>query len=124
MSNTEEPMEEYNGDSFGKVKQRFKDRPKKMAQTKEKTKQMLSKQAVKIAQRAEEHERFIHKVTHLLGVLGFGAFCFILGARPQDIRYVYCLFYVTFVPLRWIYYRFKKWHYSFWTSVIMQTQFS
>lgn len=30
---------------------------------------------------------------------------------PQDIPYVYCLFYVTFVPLRWIYYRFKKWHY-------------
>ncbi|WMV30125.1 hypothetical protein MTR67_023510, partial [Solanum verrucosum] len=79
--------------------------------TKERTKQMLSKQAVKIAQRAEEHEPFINKVTHLLGVLGFGAFCFILGARPQDIRYVYCFFYLTFVPLRWIYYRFKKWHY-------------
>lgn len=30
---------------------------------------------------------------------------------PQDIPYVYCLFYVIFVPLRWIYYRFKKWHY-------------
>ncbi|CAH1425262.1 unnamed protein product [Lactuca virosa] len=27
---------------------------------------------------------------------GFGGFCFILGARPQDIRYVYCLIYVTF----------------------------
>ncbi|XP_028068387.1 uncharacterized membrane protein C776.05-like isoform X2 [Camellia sinensis] len=23
----------------------------------------------------------------------------------------YCVFYVTFVPLRWIYYRFMKWHY-------------
>ncbi|KAH0672693.1 hypothetical protein KY290_024923 [Solanum tuberosum] len=102
-------MEEYyNGDSFGKVKERFKDRSKK---TKERTKQMLSKQAVKIAQRAEEHEPFINKVTHLLGVLGFGAFCFILGAKPQDIRYVYSFFYLIFVPLRWIYYRFKKWHY-------------
>lgn len=30
---------------------------------------------------------------------------------PQDIPYVYCLFYVIFVPLRWIYYRFMKWHY-------------
>nr|KYP57582.1 hypothetical protein KK1_003847 [Cajanus cajan] len=72
---------------------------------------MLSKQAVKIAKQAEEHERFINKVTHLVGVLGFGGFCFLLGARPQDIPYVYCLFFVIFVPLRWIYYRFKKWHY-------------
>lgn len=30
---------------------------------------------------------------------------------PQDIPYVYCLFYVTFVPLRWLYYKYKKWHY-------------
>lgn len=73
------------------------------------TKEILSKQAVKIAKQAEEHERIIFKVlrlsrcvspfvvlkvwifspylvlfytqvTHLLGVLGFGAFCFILGA--------------------------------------------
>ncbi|XP_040867284.1 glycerophosphocholine acyltransferase 1 isoform X1 [Glycine max] len=51
------------------------------------------------------------QVTHLAGVLGFGGFCFLLGARPQDIPYVYCLFYVIFVPLRWIYYRSKKWHY-------------
>ncbi|CAL4949039.1 unnamed protein product [Urochloa decumbens] len=74
-------------------------------------KAILSKQAVKIATKAEEHERFIFKVTHLLGVLGFGGFCYLLGARPQDIPYVYCLFYVIFVPLRWIYYRYKKWHY-------------
>uniref|UniRef100_K3XI63 Glycerophosphocholine acyltransferase 1 n=2 Tax=Setaria italica TaxID=4555 RepID=K3XI63_SETIT len=121
-------------------------------------KEMLSKQAVKIATKAEEHERFIFKsagnsgercvmhlfdeyerilemvlfigafgrngiqilwlhrlcafiVTHLLGVLGFGGFCYLLGARPQDVPYVYCLFYVIFVPLRWIYYRYKKWHY-------------
>ncbi|XP_075474974.1 glycerophosphocholine acyltransferase 1-like isoform X2 [Primulina tabacum] len=75
------------------------------------TKQILSKQAEKIAKQAEEHERFINKVTHLLGVLGFGGFCFVLGARPQDVRYLYCLFYIIFVPLRWIYYRYKKWHY-------------
>uniref|UniRef100_A0A5B7BUX7 Glycerophosphocholine acyltransferase 1 n=1 Tax=Davidia involucrata TaxID=16924 RepID=A0A5B7BUX7_DAVIN len=118
MSSNEETMDDANGDSFEKVKQRVKDRSKKVAQTKEmlskqavQTKEILSKQAVKIAKQAEEHERFINKVTHLLGVLGFGAFCFLLGARPQDIPYVYCLFYVTFVPLRWIYYRFKKWHY-------------
>ncbi|KAL4284635.1 hypothetical protein GQ457_16G002630 [Hibiscus cannabinus] len=102
----------------GPMKQRFKVRSEKVAKTKEilskqavQTKKMLSKQAVKIAKRAEEHERFINKVTHLLGVLGFGGFCFLLGARPQDIPYVYCFFYVIFVPLRWIYYRFKKWHY-------------
>nr|XP_027185970.1 uncharacterized membrane protein C776.05 isoform X3 [Cicer arietinum] len=77
----------------------------------DRSKEVLSKQAVKIAKRAEEHESFINKVTHLLGVLGFGWFCFLLGARPQDIPLVYCLFYFVFVPLRWIYYRFKKWHY-------------
>ncbi|KAH9780440.1 glycerophosphocholine acyltransferase 1 [Citrus sinensis] len=115
---SDEAVEETNGDSFGKVKQRFKDPSQKVVQTKEimskkafQTKEMLSKQAIKIAKQAEEHERFINKVTHLLGVLGFGGCCFLLGARPQDIHYVYCLFFVTFVPLRWIYYRFKKWHY-------------
>ncbi|CAI9779884.1 unnamed protein product [Fraxinus pennsylvanica] len=120
MSSSEEniEMEDSNVDSFGKVKQRFKDRSQKVAQTKEilskqavQTKQILSKQAVKIAKQAEEHEIFINKVTYFLGVLGFGAFCFILGARPHDIRYVYCVIYVIFVPLRWIYYRYKKWHY-------------
>ncbi|KAF3785146.1 putative membrane protein [Nymphaea thermarum] len=89
---------------------RFKVRQKLVAH-RLKTKEILSKQAKRIAEQAEEHERFINKVTHLLGVLGFGAFCFLLGSRPQDSPYVYCLFYVTFVPLRWIYYRFKKWHY-------------
>ncbi|CAL9194453.1 unnamed protein product, partial [Musa hybrid cultivar] len=67
---------------------------------------------------------FDTQVTHLLGVLGFGAFCFILGARPQDVPYVYCFFYVTFVPLRWIYYRYKKWHYYLLVrthSVILET---
>ncbi|KAF8406853.1 hypothetical protein HHK36_005974 [Tetracentron sinense] len=119
MLKNEEIFEDGNGDSDQKVKQRFSDRPsKKVSQTKEilskqavQTKVILSKQAGKIAKQAEEHERFIDKVTHLLGVLAFGAFCFILGSRPQDIPYVYCLFYFTFVPLRWIYYRFKKCHY-------------
>ncbi|XP_068647079.1 glycerophosphocholine acyltransferase 1-like [Aristolochia californica] len=111
-------VDDDEGQSFRRVKQRFSDRTKKVAQTKEllskqavQTREILSKQAVKIAKQAEEHERFINKVTHLLGVLGFGAFCFMLGARPHDIPYIYCLFFVTFVPLRWIYYRFKKWHY-------------
>ncbi|GAV72972.1 DUF2838 domain-containing protein [Cephalotus follicularis] len=120
MSNNEESVDDShsNGDSFVNMKQRLKDRSKKVAQTKEilskqavHTKEILSKQAVKIAKQAEEHESFINKVTHLLGVLGFGGVCFLLGARPQDVPYVYCLFYVVFVPLRWIYYRFKKWHY-------------
>ncbi|KAB1996389.1 hypothetical protein ERO13_D13G197900v2 [Gossypium hirsutum] len=120
MSSSDEFMDDMNGngDSYGTVNRRFKDRAEQVAKTKEilskqavQTKEMLSKQAVKIAKQAEEHERFINKVTHLLGVLGFGGFCFLLGARPQDIPYVYCVFYVTFVPLRWIYYRFKKWHY-------------
>ncbi|XP_011078053.1 uncharacterized membrane protein C776.05 isoform X2 [Sesamum indicum] len=117
MASNEETMEmeDSNGESYGnKVKLRLKD-PSKTKEMLSKqavqTKEMLSKQAIKIAKQAEEHERFINKVTHLLGVLGFGGFCFILGARPQDVRYLYCLFYVIFVPLRWIYYRYKKWHY-------------
>ncbi|KAH9763219.1 glycerophosphocholine acyltransferase 1 [Citrus sinensis] len=87
---SDETVEETNGDSFGKVKQRFKDRSQKVVQTKAimskkavQTKEMLSKQAVKIAKQAEEHERFINKVTHLLGVLGFGGFCFLLGANKK-----------------------------------------
>ncbi|KAF9680423.1 hypothetical protein SADUNF_Sadunf06G0119700 [Salix dunnii] len=121
MSNDDEHAEEIsttNGDSFEKVKQRLQDRSKKVDHTKEMmskqakhTKEILSKQASKIAKQAGEHEKFINKVTHVLGVLGFGGFCFLLGARPQDIPYVYCFFYVTFVPLRWINYRFKKLHY-------------
>ncbi|KAK2358624.1 glycerophosphocholine acyltransferase [Trifolium repens] len=74
-------------------------------------KEIISKHAIKFAKHAEEHEKFINKFTHLVGVLGYGAFCFLLGARPQDIPCLYCLFYVFFVPLRWIYYKFKKWHY-------------
>lgn len=119
MSSSDEAGDDWlpnGGESPDHVKHRFKS--KKVAKTKEMlskqavhTKEMLSKQADKIAKRAEEHEKFINKVTHFLGVLGFGGFCFLLGARPQDIPYVYCFFYVTFVPLRWIYYRYKKWHY-------------
>lgn len=127
MSESEGPVDD--SQPFRRVRQRIADRSKRVVLTKERlskravqtrerlskqavqTKQILSEQAVKIAKQAEEHERFITKVTHLLGVLGFGAFCYILGARPHDVPYVYCLFYVTFVPLRWIYYRYKKWHY-------------
>jgi hypothetical protein len=32
-------------------------------------------------------------------------------AGPDDIPYLYCLFFITVAPLRWIYYRIKKWHY-------------
>ncbi|KAL0866762.1 hypothetical protein Bca101_045880 [Brassica carinata] len=110
-NNNEEHFEDSNsngGDTFDAVNQRFKDRSKKVVHTREllskqavQTREILSKQAVKIAKQAEEHERFINKVTHLVGVLGFGGFCFLLGARPQDIPLVYCFFYVIFVPLRW-----------------------
>lgn len=43
----------------------------------------------------------------------------VLFAGPQDVPYVYCLFYVIFVPLRWIYYRYKKWHYYLLVSPII-----
>uniref|UniRef100_A0A2N9HZW2 Uncharacterized protein n=1 Tax=Fagus sylvatica TaxID=28930 RepID=A0A2N9HZW2_FAGSY len=56
QDSSEETMEDMNGDSFQKVKQRFKDRTMKVAQTKEmlskqavQTKEILSKQAVKFA---------------------------------------------------------------------------
>uniref|UniRef100_A0A2N9EEL5 Uncharacterized protein n=1 Tax=Fagus sylvatica TaxID=28930 RepID=A0A2N9EEL5_FAGSY len=61
MSSNEETMEDMNGDSFQKVKQRFKDRTMKVAQTKEmlskqavQTKEILSKQAVKFAKQAKQ----------------------------------------------------------------------
>ncbi|OIV97372.1 hypothetical protein TanjilG_07124 [Lupinus angustifolius] len=101
MSDKEDHADYTDGEFSEKPRRRFRDR----------SKEVLSKQAIKIAKQAEEHEQFINKVTHLIGVLGFGAFCFLLGARPQDMPLVYCFFYVIFVPLRWIYYRFKKWHY-------------
>ncbi|KAK4257841.1 hypothetical protein QN277_007376 [Acacia crassicarpa] len=111
MSDGEDHVEGMNGESSDNVKQRFRDRSKVLSKQAVQTKEMISKHADIIAKQAEEHERFINKVTYLLGVLGFGGFCFLLGARPQDIPYVYCFFYVTFVPLRWMYYRYKKWHY-------------
>jgi hypothetical protein len=42
----------------------------------------------------------------------------VMFAGPQDVPYVYCLFYVIFVPLRWIYYRYKKWHYYLLVSAL------
>ncbi|GFP79503.1 uncharacterized membrane protein ygr149w [Phtheirospermum japonicum] len=81
MASNEETMEveDSNGYLYGnKVKLRLKD-PSKF-----RPKRSCPKQAVKIAKQAEEHERFINKVTHLLGVLGFGGFCFIWA---QDFCY-------------------------------------
>ncbi|KAH7294495.1 hypothetical protein KP509_27G003300 [Ceratopteris richardii] len=75
------------------------------------TKQVIKRQAVRVANQAHEHETLLNKITYLLGVLGFGTFCFLLGSRPQDIPFLYCLFFIVVAPLRWIYYRFKKWHY-------------
>ncbi|PPS17757.1 hypothetical protein GOBAR_AA02780 [Gossypium barbadense] len=164
MSSSDEFMDDMNGngDLYGTVNRRFKDRAEQVAKTKEilskqavQTKEMLSKQAVKIAKQAEEHERFINKdfcyyanTIFLVDLLLYPkneklfmiCFSFAEGPLawalivwrcslvfssmdkiisvlihllpgPQDIPYVYCVFYVTFVPLRWIYYRFKKWHY-------------
>lgn len=75
------------------------------------TKKVLKKHAVTFAKQADEHEQFINKILYSLGVLGFGTFCFLLGSRPQDIPSLYILFFIVMAPLRWIYYRFKKWHY-------------
>ncbi|XP_042497592.1 L-type lectin-domain containing receptor kinase V.9-like [Macadamia integrifolia] len=72
MSNHEDDLNE--GDSSATLKQRFNDQTKKVAQTKEifskqavQTKEILSKRAVKIANQAEEHERFINKYPDLSG---------------------------------------------------------
>lgn len=75
------------------------------------TKQALKKHAVRMANRAHQHETLINKIMYSLGVLSFGTFCFLLGSRPHDIPSLYCLFFIIVAPLRWIYYRFKKWHY-------------
>ncbi|CAM6050119.1 unnamed protein product [Sphagnum compactum] len=93
--------------SFTKGKKPFRNQQKKILKTKE----LITKQAGKIAKRADEHEAFITKVTYSMGVAAFGTFCFLLGSRPDDIPYLYCLFFITVAPLRWIYYRIKKWHY-------------
>lgn len=102
-------MENSSADRSQEVRRRFgvNCRPRAVVHTK----QILSKQAKKIAKQAEEHERFITKVTYFLGVVGFGTFCFLLGSRPQDVPYLYCSLFLVMAPLRWIYYRFKKWHY-------------
>ena len=101
MSENEENREYTDTEPSAAARRRLRDR----------SKEALSKQAVKIAKRAEAHEIFINKITHLLSVLGFCGFFFLLGASPQHVPIVYCLLYFVFVPLRWIYYRFKKWHY-------------
>ncbi|KAI3685313.1 hypothetical protein L6452_34555 [Arctium lappa] len=63
MSSNEETDDyQSNGHRFQNVKQRLKDRSREVAQMKEKTKEILSKQAIKIAKHAEEHERYITKV--------------------------------------------------------------
>eukprot|EP00897_Mesotaenium_endlicherianum_P005300 jgi/Mesen1/4799/ME000243S03976 len=75
------------------------------------TKKVITKQADLIKKQATEHEHFINKVTYCVGVVTFGIFCYLLGSRPQDIPYLYCAFFLSATPLRWIYYRSKKWHY-------------
>lgn len=75
------------------------------------TKAALKKHATRMAKHADEHEQFINKIMYLCGVMSFGTFCFLLGSRPQDIPSLYCLFFIVIAPLRWIYYRSKKWHY-------------
>eukprot|EP00250_Pteridium_aquilinum_P031540 c43800_g1_i1 orf=96-1514(+) len=75
------------------------------------TQKVLTNQAHKLVKHADRHEQFLNKVTYCLGVLLFGLFCYLLGSRPQDIPRFYCLFFIFVAPLRWIYYRFKKWHY-------------
>ncbi|KAI5067445.1 hypothetical protein GOP47_0017973 [Adiantum capillus-veneris] len=90
------------------------------------TKEALRRQAVRMAKHADEHAQFINKIMYLCGVLSFGTFCFLLGSRPQDIPLLYCLFFIVVVPLRWIYYRSKKWHYylldfCYYANVIFMT---
>ncbi|KAI3711532.1 hypothetical protein L1987_70071 [Smallanthus sonchifolius] len=69
---TNEDADDYqsNGHRFHNVKQKLKDRSRKVVETKEKTKEILSKQAFKIAKHAEEHESFITKKVARLGLHG------------------------------------------------------
>jgi uncharacterized membrane-anchored protein YitT (DUF2179 family) len=69
------------------------------------------KNVEKIQHHTEEHDRFYTKLTYSLGVLCFGLFCFLVGAKPQVIPYFYCFFLFVALPLRWMYYKAKKWHY-------------
>lgn len=75
------------------------------------TQKVFTKQAHKLVKQADKHEQFLSKVTYCLEVLLFGLFCYMLGSSPQDIPRLYCSFFMFAVPLRWIYYRSKKWHY-------------
>ncbi|MCO5584720.1 hypothetical protein L7F22_038652 [Adiantum nelumboides] len=75
------------------------------------TTEALKNHAVRVAKQAHQHETLLSKVKYSFGVLSFGTFCFLLGSRPQDIPYLYCLFFIIVAPLRWIYYRSRKWHY-------------
>eukprot|EP00850_Spirogloea_muscicola_P022634 SM000304S11856 [mRNA] locus=s304:118630:122224:- [translate_table: standard] len=75
------------------------------------TKDAVKRQTERIAQKADEHEHLINKVTYCVGVVAFGALCFMMGARPQDIPYLYCAVFAVATPLRWAYYWSKKWHY-------------
>ncbi|MCO5579509.1 hypothetical protein L7F22_033364 [Adiantum nelumboides] len=75
------------------------------------TQKMLTQHAHRFAKQADRHEHFLNQVTYCLGVLSFGLFCYLLGSSPCDIPRLYCLFFIFVVPLRWIYYRVKKWHY-------------
>ncbi|KAH7289232.1 hypothetical protein KP509_31G064900 [Ceratopteris richardii] len=76
-----------------------------------KTQKLLSNQAHLIAKQADKYENLLNKVTYLLGVLSFGMLCYLLGSKPQEIPRLYCVCLISVVPLRWMYYRTKKWHY-------------
>ncbi|XP_024515484.1 uncharacterized membrane protein YGR149W [Selaginella moellendorffii] len=71
----------------------------------------LSERASIISRRADEHEQLLNKVTYCIGVFCFGTVCYVMGSRPHEIPYLYCLFFLGIAPLRWIYYRTRKWHY-------------
>ncbi|KAI5067401.1 hypothetical protein GOP47_0017929 [Adiantum capillus-veneris] len=75
------------------------------------TQEVLTRHAHRLAKHADRHEHFLNKVTYCLGVLSFGLFCYLLGSSPRHIPRLYCLFFIFVVPLRWMYYRIKKWHY-------------
>ncbi|EPS63258.1 hypothetical protein M569_11528, partial [Genlisea aurea] len=48
---------------------------------------------------------------HVMGTLGFGSCWYILGSSPESVPDLYCVLLAILVPLRWIYYRYMKWHY-------------
>lgn len=103
-------MEPHSPRSDGLRRRGFKI-PHKASKVLVQTKAALSKHVKRIAKKADEHEHFINKVTYSIGVLCFGTFCYILGRRPYDIPHLYALFFCIAAPLRWAYYKSKKWHY-------------